>query len=142
MQIECSGTSSSCATVPDALLPDCSRMLVYWHSSLCACHKLSGHAGLQAGSASAKYGVPMNASGICTFYAHFFLLFIFFFIFMHIFLHIFVMAYFMHNLCIEPDSEKHRENNKSPCSTRAAVRRRCGESQPSLHWKGLLFFAR
>ena len=32
--------------------------------------------------------------------------------------------------------------NKSPCSTRAAERRRCGEFRPSLHWKGLLFIAR
>ena len=31
--------------------------------------------------------------------------------------------------------------NKSPCSTREAVRRCCGELQPSLHWKGLLFIA-
>ena len=31
---------------------------------------------------------------------------------------------------------------QSPCSTRAAVRRRCGESRPSLHWKGLLFITR
>ena len=34
------------------------------------------------------------------------------------------------------------ESTGPPCSTRAAVRRRCGESQPSLHWKGLLFIAR
>ena len=28
-------------------------------------------------------------------------------------------------------------NNKSACSARAAVLRRCGELRPSLHWKGL-----
>ena len=32
--------------------------------------------------------------------------------------------------------------NKSPCSTRAAEQRRCGDLRLSLHWKGLLFIAR
>ena len=41
--------------------------------------------------------------------------------------------------------ERARENvnfEQIPCSTRAAVRHRCGESCPSLHWKGFLFIAR
>ena len=32
--------------------------------------------------------------------------------------------------------------NKSTCSTPAAVRRRCGELSPSLHWNGFLRVAR
>ena len=32
--------------------------------------------------------------------------------------------------------------NTYPCSTRAAVRRRCRKLRPSLHWKGLLITAR
>ena len=32
--------------------------------------------------------------------------------------------------------------NKSPCSTRVAEQRSCGDLRLSLHWKGLLFIAR
>ena len=105
MQIECSGTLSSCATVPDALLPDWSRMLVYWHGSLCACQGTPGcrPARHEQNGESRAYKCLRILYILCTFYVYF-----------SIFFCIFVMAYFMHNLCIEPDSEKHRERPGRP----------------------------
>ena len=40
------------------------------------------------------------------------------------------------------DEQRWASMSKSPCSTRAAERRRCGDLRPSLYWKGLFCIAR